>query len=56
MKKKNQEKGPRKLQLHRETVHTLLVSGGDPMSVTCYTCPDQTTVTQGCAACTNASG
>lgn len=42
MKKKSEDKGLRKLQLHRETLQTLLVvTGGEP-SVTCYTCPDLT--------------
>lgn len=47
MKKKSQDKGPRKLQLHRETVQTLMVVGGE-FSVTCVTCPDQTG-SAGCA-------
>lgn len=47
MKKKDQEKGLRKLQLHRETLHNLIVGGTDP-SVTCVTCPDQTG-SAGCA-------
>jgi hypothetical protein len=41
MKKKNQGTEPRKLHLHKETLHTLLIGGGAP-SVTCMTCPDQT--------------
>lgn len=49
MKKKSQDKGPRKLQLHRETLQTLLIAGGDP-SVTCVTCPDQTG-SAGCGGC-----
>jgi hypothetical protein len=51
MKKKNQDQGQRKLQLHKETLHNLLlVSGGDP-SVTCITCPDQQTATNNCGNC-----
>lgn len=49
-KKKSQDQGPRKLQLHRETLHTLPVGGTDP-SVTCVTCPDQTG-SAGCIGCT----
>lgn len=51
MKKKSEGKAPRKLQLHKETLHTLLY-GGDGMSVTCVTCPDQT----GSAGCAGGAG
>lgn len=51
MKKKSEGKAPRKLQLHKETLHTLMfVSGG--FSVTCITCPDQT----GSAGCVGGAG
>jgi hypothetical protein len=50
MKKKTQDQG-RKLQLHKETLHILLMAkGGDP-SITCVTCPDQQTATNNCGAC-----
>jgi hypothetical protein len=49
MKKKHQDNGPRKLQLHKETLHNLLhLSGG--FSLTCITCPDHTG-TQNCGIC-----
>lgn len=50
MKKKSQDQGLRKLQLHKETLHNLLlVTGGDP-SITCITCPDHS-ATANCGVC-----
>jgi hypothetical protein len=52
MKKKTQDQGTRKLQLHKETLHKLLLAtGGDDPSITCMTCPDHNTATNNCGAC-----